>query len=123
MNPLFRMTLIAAAVALLAVVAFHFTQSSRQSGWEALAAAQDPTPSVESLEKARDLGSASEAGPWIDFQLAIALFDRGQPGDIERAGQIAREAAASHPGHAVTARLQRLVEAIESYSPAARDGA
>jgi hypothetical protein len=109
------MTLIAAAVTLLAVVAFHFSQGGAQSAWETLAAAQDPAPTVESLEDARDRAASTPAGPWIDYRLAVALFDRGQPGDLERASQIAREALAAHPDHVVSTPLQRLLEAVDSY--------
>jgi hypothetical protein len=116
MTPLLRFSLIAAGIALLAVVAFHLQQSGRQSGWEALASAQEPTPTIESLEIARDRASATAAGPWIDYQLALALFDRGQVGDFERSSQIARESMASHPDHGVAQPLQRLLQAIESYS-------
>jgi hypothetical protein len=113
------MTLIAAGIALLAVVAFHLSKGGEQSGWEALASAQNPAPTVDSLEAARDRAASSEAGPWIDCQLAIALFDRGDPGDLERASQIAREAVAAHPEHAVVEPLQKLLDAIESFSSAA----
>jgi hypothetical protein len=115
MSPLLRLTLVAAAVTLVAVVALHFSQSGAQSAWETLAAAHDPSPTVESLEAARDRAASTPAGPWIDYQLAVALFDRGHSGDLERAVQIAREALAGHPDHAVAPPLQRLLEAVESY--------
>jgi hypothetical protein len=116
------MALVAVGIAILVVVAVHLSQSGAQSGWEALASAQAQIggPTVDSLETARDRGASTAAGPWIDYQLAVALFDRGDPGDLERASQIAHEAVAGHPEHIVTPPLQRLLEAIDSFSDRAQ---
>jgi hypothetical protein len=122
-TPLARVAAAVVVLAIVAVIVQHQLQGAEQSAWQVLADAQQQGLSVEALEDARARSRGSPAGPWIDYQLAMMLFDRGEAGDFDRARQVAEESLGQiPPGHATVPWLEQLVEAISSYSAAPASG-
>jgi hypothetical protein len=116
------------AVTVLAIVVVVI-QSRRgeaeQQAWGHFAtarAASDNGPTVESLETARDQVRGSSAEPWVDYQLALKLYDAGGMDNFERARQVAQEALDRNPDHATADLLRNLVEALDTYTAPGGNG-
>jgi hypothetical protein len=118
-HPLARIGAAVVVLAIVAVVVQHQMQTSTSTSWQTLASAEAGGSTVEALEDARAQAHDSPAGPWIDYQLAVKLFDRGEEGDFDRARQVAQEALARIPAdHATRPWLEDLIAAIGSYPSA-----
>lgn len=118
MSPLIRTILLAACAAIIGVVVYHqFFKTSADQSWESLGVAAR-SQSVQALEAARDQASSGPAKPWIEFQLAMRLYDLGGRENFERSRQVAQASLDAHPSHATAPWCRQLIAAIGSYEQA-----
>jgi hypothetical protein len=73
---------------------------------------------VQALEAARDQASGGPAKPWIEYELAMRLYDLGGRENFERSKQVAQVALDAHPTHATAPWLRKLIAAMSSYGKA-----
>ena len=115
MSPLVRVVLIATGAAVVGVVLYQqFVATGDDQSWEVLAGVAH-SESVEQLEAARDQASNGPAGPWIEYQLAMRLYDLGGSENLERSRQVAQSALDKHPEHVTSPWLRQLIDAIGTY--------
>jgi len=120
MPPLIRILLVATCIAIVGVVLYEqFVLTGDDQSWEALAQAMKAQDPVPALETARDQASGGPAGPWIEYELALQLYDRGGSENFQRSHQVAQAALDAHPDHVTAPWLRRLIAAIDSYKQAA----
>ena len=119
MSPLIRAVLLATCAAIVGVVVYQqFFRTGDDQSWESLGVAAH-SQSVQALEAARDQTSGGPAKPWIEYQLAMRLYDLGGRENFERSRQVAQAALDAHPAHATSPWLRRLIAAIGTYEQAA----
>ena len=122
MSPLIRGILLATCVAIVGVVVYQqFFQTSAEQSWETLGVALK-SDSVQALEAAKDQVGGGPAAPWIDYELAMRLYDLGGRENLERSKQVAQAAVEEHPDHVTAPWLRQLITAIQTYegSPSAQ---
>jgi hypothetical protein len=113
-----RNFLLATGAAVIGVVVYHqFFKTGDDRSWEALGSASR-TDTVEALEAARDQVSGGPAKPWIEYELAMRLYDLGGRENFDRARQVAQGALDAHPTHATAPWLRELIAAMSSYDSA-----
>jgi hypothetical protein len=115
-HPVFKVLLVAAALAIVVVVVRHQGQADEQSGWAQYGTAEAQGLTVEALEAAREQTRDTSAEPWIAYQLAIKLYAAGGRTNFDRSKQIAQEALGKYPDHPSASHLRRLIEVVDSYS-------
>ncbi len=113
-----RLLLAVSVAAVIVVVVRYQLAASTGAGWDELFAATSSGATVESLEAARVKAESTEAMPWLDYQLAVMLFDKGDAGSLERARQLAEQSVARNPSHATTPWMRKLLQAVDSFPPA-----
>src|SRR5262245_13012144 len=119
MSPMIRGILVAACIAIVGVVVYEqFFRTSADQSWESLGVAMK-ADSIQALEAAKDQASGGPAAPWIDYELAMRLYDLGGRENFERSKQVAQAAVADHPEHVTAGWLRQLIAAIETYEGAA----
>jgi hypothetical protein len=122
MTPLIRNFLLATGAAVVGVVVYHqFFKTGDDRSWEALGSATR-SDTVQALEAARDQVSGGPAKPWIEYELAMRLYDLGGRENFDRARQVAQSAVDAHPTHVTAPWLRELITAMSSYEsvPAAQ---
>ena len=118
MSPLIRGILLATGAAIIAVVVYtQFFKASDDQAWETLGVAVR-SDSIQALEAARDQTSGGPAKPWIDYELAMRLYDLGGKENFERSRQVAQAALDAHPTHATAPWLKQLISALDTYEQA-----
>jgi|SRR5678815_3257809 hypothetical protein len=118
MSPLIRAILLATGIAIIGVVVYQqFFQTSDDQSWETLGVATK-ADSIQALEAARDQAAGGPAKPWIDYELAMRLYDLGGKENFERSRQVAQAALDAHPTHATAPWLKQLIAAIGTYDKA-----
>jgi len=119
MSPLIRGTLLAACIAIVGVVVYHqFFKTSADQSWETLGVALK-SDTVQAFEAAKDQATGGPAAPWIDYELAMRLYDLGGRENLERSKQVAQAAVDEHPEHVTAPWLRQLIAAIQSYESTA----
>lgn len=115
MSPMIRAILLGACAAIVGVVVYQqFFRTGDDQSWEALSVAAR-SQSVQALEAARDQAGGGPAAPWIEYQLAMRLYDIGGRENFERSRQVAQASLDAHPTHATAPWLRKLVAAIGSF--------
>ena len=118
MSPLIRGILLATGAAIIAVVVYQqFFKTSDDQAWETLGVAVNAN-SIQALEAARDQTSGGPAKPWIDYELAMRLYDLGGKENFERSRQVAQAALDAHPSHPTAPWLKELITALGTYQQA-----
>ena len=122
MHPMLKVLVAVTVVAIAVVVIQSQRTVAEQQAWGRFAEAREQGLSVESLETARDQVRGTSAEPWVDYQLALKLYDTGGTENFERARQVAQEAIDRHSGHATSELLRKLIVALESFDRQAGNG-
>jgi len=122
MNPMLKVVIAVTVLAVVVVVIQSRRGAAEQQAWGHYAAARADGLSVEALETARDQVRGSSAEPWVDYSLALKLYDTGGAENFERARQVAQEAIDRHPDHTTTELLRGLVRALESFTAPGGNG-
>jgi hypothetical protein len=118
MSPLIRGILLATCVAIVGVVVYHqFFKTSADQSWESLGVALK-ADSIQALEAAKDQAAGGPAAPWIDYELAMRLYDLGGRENFERSRQVAQAAIDDHPAHVTAPWLRQLIAALDTYEKA-----
>ena len=122
MHPMLKVLLAVTVLAIAVVVIQSQRRNAEQDAWGYYAAARAQGLSVEALDAARDQVRGTSAGPWVDYRLALKLYDAGGAENFERALQVARDAIDRHPDHVTSELLRDLVEALTSFEQLASNG-
>jgi len=107
-----------ALVAIAAVVVIDQMQAADDKAWDYYAEARAGNFTPEALENAREASKGTDAEPWVNWRLAMALYATGSAEDLQRAQQVAESSIQAYPEHQTTAWLRDLVAALKTYEGA-----
>jgi hypothetical protein len=116
MNGWIRTITAVAVIAIAVVIFFEYRESKQTEAWNRLGSALGQANPIEALEIAREASGGTDAEPWIAFDLTIALYEEGSPGDLQRAAQVAQAAIKDYPDHPVCKLLSEVLPALRSYA-------
>ncbi len=116
MHPLFKVLIVAAVLAIIAVIYQSQQQADDQSGWSQYGVAEAQGFTVEALEAAQDQTHGTSAEPWIAYQLAVKLYESGGRANLDRSLQLAKETLRMFPDHPIAERLRNLIQMTDSYA-------
>ena len=102
-------------VGITVVLVRQSRSSIAKAGWNRFADARSQGMSVASLDAARDQAKGSPAEPWINFELALILYEHGTPSDFERALQIIADSESDSVTPTVANSLRELRAAITTF--------
>jgi hypothetical protein len=122
MHPVLKVMIAATVIIITVVVIQSRRGSAEEQAWGHYAAARAQGLTVEALETARDQVRGTTAEPWVDYQLALKLYDTGGRENFERSRQVAQEALDRHPDHAAAELLRTLIDALETFVRPAGNG-
>src|SRR5262249_11576779 len=120
-----RVLVVLALATLVGIIFQQRREAAERAGWDHFAEAHDQGMTVAALETAKDQAKGSPAEPWLNFELALKLYEQGTSADLERASQIAKEAESqfsSHPAGEACRKLQAAISSFQSPAPPAAGG-